>query len=75
MFVKLREEYEPNVFENIILSKIFGLTRGWELREAYTKLRSEDFHDLYCAPNIRFIKKRKITLARYVAREGKRRSA
>jgi len=29
MFGKLGEEYDPNVFGNGMLSKIFGPNRGW----------------------------------------------
>jgi len=29
MFGKLGEEYDPNVFENRMLSKIFGCNGGW----------------------------------------------
>jgi hypothetical protein len=71
----LREEQRLKVFENRVLSKIFGPKRGevtWEWR----RLHNEELDDLYSSPNIiRVIKLRRIRWAAHVACMGQKRGA
>jgi hypothetical protein len=39
------------LFENRVLTKILGPERD-ELARNWRRLHSEEFHDLYCSPNI-----------------------
>jgi hypothetical protein len=60
------------VFENRVLSRIFGpkrdgMTGGWR------KLHNEELHNLYSLPSIiRIIKSRRVRWVRHVARMGER---
>ena len=64
----LREEHRLRVFENRVLSRIFGLKRDGVTGE-WRKLHNEELNDLYCSPNIvRVIKSRKMRWAGHVAR-------
>ena len=70
----LREESRLRVFENRILSQIFGPKRD-EIGE-WRKLHNEELHSLYRSPNIvRVIKSRRLRWAGHVARMEESRSA
>jgi hypothetical protein len=61
------------VFENRVLSRIFGPKRD-EVTAEWRKLRSEKLHILYSSPNIiRQIKSRRMRWAGHVARMGEER--
>jgi hypothetical protein len=61
------------VFENRVLSKLFGPERN-EVTGDWRKLRDEEVNDLYCSPNIvRVIKSRRTRWAGHVARMRARR--
>jgi hypothetical protein len=67
----LREEHRLRVFENRVLSRIFGpkdeVTGGWR------KPHNEELHNLYSSPSIiRMIKSRRMSWAGHVARMGRR---
>jgi hypothetical protein len=47
----LWEEHRLKVFENRVLRRIFGPKRD-EVTGEWRKLHNEEFHDLYCLPNI-----------------------
>jgi hypothetical protein len=47
----LRDESRLRVFENRMLSRIFGFKRD-EVTGEWRKLQNEEPHDLYCSPNI-----------------------
>jgi hypothetical protein len=47
----LREERRVGVFENRVLSRIFGPKRD-EVTGEWRKLHTEELHDLYCSPTI-----------------------
>ena len=47
----LREERRLRVFENRVLSRIFGPNRG-EVTGECRKVHNEELNDLYCSPNI-----------------------
>jgi hypothetical protein len=69
----LREEHRLRVFENRVLRRIFGPKRD-EVMGDWRKLHNEELHNLYSSPNIiRMIKSRRMRLAGYVARMGRRR--
>jgi hypothetical protein len=71
----LREEHRLGVFENSVLSRIFGPQRG-EVTEEWRKLHNEELHDLYSSPSIiRIIKERRMRWAEHVARMGENRDA
>jgi hypothetical protein len=56
------------VFENRVLSRIFGPKR-YEVTADWTKLHNEEIHNFYSSPNIiRMIKSRRIRWAGHVAR-------
>jgi hypothetical protein len=57
------------VFENRVLRRIFGPKRD-EVTGAWRKLLYEELNDLYCSPNIRVIKSRRMRWAGHVARTG-----
>jgi len=64
----LREERKLRVFENMVLSRIFGL-RSDEVTGERRRLHYEELNDLYFSPNIaRVIKSRKMGWAGHVAR-------
>jgi hypothetical protein len=63
------------VFENRVLSRIFGPKRN-EVTGEWTKLHNEELHDLYSSPSIiRIIKARRMKWAGHVARMGEKRNA
>jgi hypothetical protein len=68
------KEHRLRVFENRVLRRIFGPKR--EEDGSWRKLHNDDFHDLYCSPNIvRVIKSRRMRWAGHVARIGEERGA
>ena len=69
----LREERRLKVFENRVLSRIFGPKRD-EVTMEWRKLHNEELNDLYCSLNIvRVIKSRKLRWAGHVScKEEKR---
>jgi hypothetical protein len=72
--VTVRKEHRLMVFENRVLSKVFGpkrdkVTGGWR------KLHNEELRDLCSSPSvIRMIKSKRIGWAGYVARMGEKRN-
>jgi hypothetical protein len=65
-----REKHRLKVFENRVLSRIFGPTRD-EVTEEWRKLNSVELHNLYSSPNIiRQNKSRRMGWAGHVARLG-----
>ena len=66
----LREERRLRVFENLVLSRVFGPKMD-EVTEELRKLLNEELSDLYSLPNIvRVVKSRRIRWAGRVARMG-----
>ena len=66
----LREERRLRVFENRVLSRIFGPRRDEVIGE-WRKLHNEELNNLYSSPNIvRVIKSRRMRWAGHVARMG-----
>jgi hypothetical protein len=66
----LREERRLRVFENRVLSKVFGPKR-YEVTEEWRKLHNEELNDLYSLPNIvRVVKSRRMRWAGHVAHMG-----
>jgi hypothetical protein len=58
------------VFENRVLSRIFGQRRD-EVTGEWRKLHNEELHDLYSSPSIiRIMKSRRMRWAGHVARMG-----
>ncbi|KAJ4438918.1 hypothetical protein ANN_14872 [Periplaneta americana] len=71
----LREEQRLRVFENKVLSKIFGAKRD-EVTGEWRKLHNAELHALYSSPDIiRNIKSRRLRWAGHVARMGESRNA
>ncbi|KAJ4431606.1 hypothetical protein ANN_20205 [Periplaneta americana] len=71
----LREEQRFRVFENEVLTKIFGTKRD-EVTGKWRKLHNAELHALYPSPDIiRNIKSRRLTWAGHVARMGESRNA
>jgi hypothetical protein len=69
----LREEHRLRVFENRVLTRIFGPKRD-EVTGDWRKLHNEELHNLYSSSNIiRMIKSRRMRWAVRVARMGCRR--
>jgi hypothetical protein len=63
------------VFENRVLSRIFGPKRD-EIIESWRKLHNEELHNLYSSPNmIRIIKPRRMRWAGHVASMGENNNA
>jgi hypothetical protein len=68
----LREEHRLKVFENRVLTRIFGPKRD-EVAGERRKLHNEELHDLYSSPSIiRIIKARRMRWAGNVARTGEK---
>ena len=66
----LREERRLRVFENRVLSRVFGPRRD-EVTGEWRKLHNEELSDLYSLPNIvRVVKSRRMKWAGHVARMG-----
>ena len=64
----LREERSLRVFENGVLSGIFG-RKGDEVTGEWRKLHNQDLHDLYSSPTVVWvIKSRRMRWAGHVAR-------
>ena len=71
----LRGERRLRVFENRVLSGVFGPKRD-EVKGEWRKLHSEELNDLYSSPDItQVIKSRRIRWTGHVARVGERSSA
>jgi hypothetical protein len=69
----LREERRPGVFENRVLSRIFGPKRN-EVTGEWRKLHTEELNNLYSSPNIvRVITSRRMRWAGHVACMGEER--
>jgi hypothetical protein len=68
----LREEQRLKVFENRVLSMLFGPKRD-EATGDLGRLHNEELNDLYSSPNIiRVMKSRRLRWAVHVARMGRR---
>jgi hypothetical protein len=60
------------MLENRVLRRIFGPKRD-EVTGGWRKIHNEELHNLYSSPSIiRMIKSRRMRLAPYVARMGRR---
>jgi hypothetical protein len=71
----LREEHRLRVFENRVLTRIFGPKRD-DVTGGWRKLHNEELHGLYFSPSIvRVIKARRMRWVGYVARMGEVRGA
>jgi hypothetical protein len=70
----LREEHRLRVFENRVLSRIFGPKRE-EVMGGWRKLHNEELHNLYCSPSVIRIIKSRLRWAGHVAGMGENRSA
>jgi hypothetical protein len=58
------------VFENMVLRRIFGPTRG-EVIGGWRKLYNDEFHNWYFSPNIiRMMKSKRMRFAGHVTRMG-----
>jgi len=69
----LREEKKLRVFENMVLSRIFGPRRDDVMGE-WRRLHNKELNDLYSSPNIvQVIKLRRMRWAGHVARMGEER--
>jgi hypothetical protein len=51
LVLTLREEHRLRVFENRVLSRIFGARRD-EVTGDWRKVHNEELHNLYSSPNI-----------------------
>jgi hypothetical protein len=68
----LRNEHKLRMFENRVLSRIFGPKRD-EMTEGWQKLHSEELHDLYSSPSIiRITKLRRVWWVGHVALMGEK---
>jgi hypothetical protein len=71
----LREEHRQRVFQNRVLSRVFGPKRDEVTRE-WRKLHIEELHDLYSSPSIiRLINLRRYRWVRHVARMWEKQKA
>jgi hypothetical protein len=71
----LREEHKLGVFENRVLSRIFGPRRD-EVTGEWRKLYNEELHDLYSSPSIiRIMKARGMRWTGHVALMGEKKNA
>jgi hypothetical protein len=71
--LSLKNECRLRVFENRVLSGIFGPKRD-EVTGRWRKLHNMKLYVLYCSPNInRVIKSRRLRWAGHVARMGEER--
>jgi hypothetical protein len=71
----LREEHRLRVFENRVVTRIFGPKRD-DVTGEWRRLHNEELNDLYSSPNIiRLIKSRRMRWAGHVARMGEGRGA
>jgi hypothetical protein len=69
----LREERRLKVFENRVLTRVFGAKRD-EVTGQWRKLHNEELNDLYSLPNIvRVVKSRRMRWAGHVASLWERR--
>jgi hypothetical protein len=73
-FFTLREEHRWRVFANRVIRGMFGPKRD-EVAGSWRKMNNEKLHNLYCSPDIRVIKSRRVRWAGHVGRMGKMRSA
>jgi hypothetical protein len=74
-FLTLREEHRLGVFENRVLSRIFGSKRD-EVTGEWRELHNEELHDLYSSPSlITKIKSRRLRWVGHVTRIGKKGNA
>jgi len=68
----LEEERRPRVFENRVLSRIFGPKRD-EVTGEWRKIHNEELNDMYSSLSIvRVIKSRRMRWTGHVARTGER---
>jgi len=68
--LKLREKHRLSVFENRVLTRLFGPKRD-EVTGEWRNLHNEEFSNLYFLPNIvRVVKSRRMKWAGHVARMG-----
>jgi hypothetical protein len=71
----LREQYGLRIFENRLLSRIFGPKRDEVIRE-WRRLHNKELYALYSSPDIiRVIKLRRLRWAGHIASMGKKRGA
>jgi hypothetical protein len=70
----LREEHRLRVFENRVLTRIFG-PKGDEATGEWRRLHNQELYALYSPNIIRMIKSRRMRWSGYVARMGDRRGA
>jgi hypothetical protein len=70
----MREERRLRVFDNRMLSRIFGPKRD-EAAGKWSKLHTEEPNDLYSSSDIWLNKLRRMRWAEHVVRMGKRRGA
>jgi hypothetical protein len=70
----LREDGRLTVFENRVLRRSFWPKRD-EVTGKWRRLHNEELYDLYCSPNIRVIRSRRMIWPGHVARVGDRRGA